>query len=416
MVGSARKEVSRQLKRLLTLTTLGTVSLMSVFASATFSRKVSIHDGDSNYWVMTINSDTEKILNQVNLSVDKDDVVFRVDREDNSTEITIKRAFDVEVICGEQVIPLRFASGTVEDAIKTSGIDLADSDNVSPDLNAELVPNMKIRIEKYVSISVTADGETKKYAVPSSTVEEALRRLEIPISESDILSVDPLSEVYGDMEISIDRIEYRDKVMTKKIAYKTVRKEANYLNEGETKVSVKGLDGEKEILVKETLKNGEVIASEEIKNTVTTEPVDEVVLVGTKKKEQAPKVGNSSSPAKSKPISAGASGSIVDRSGNTLTYSKVLRGSGTAYTAPAGARTSLGMVPKRGVVAVNPSVIPYGTKMYIISNDGYEYGYCVASDTGGALRRGSALVDLYMDSTQQCFNFGRRTVNVYILD
>ena len=70
-----------------------------------------------------------------------------------------------------------------------------------------------------------------------------------------------------------------------------------------------------------------------------------------------------------------------------------------------------------GRVAVNPKQIPYGTKMYIVSSDGkYVYGYSVAADTGGFTWNGSGtLIDLYMYSYADCVNFGRRTVEVYIL-
>ena len=67
-------------------------------------------------------------------------------------------------------------------------------------------------------------------------------------------------------------------------------------------------------------------------------------------------------------------------------------------------------------MAVNPSIIPYGTKMYITASDGsYVYGYATAIDTGGALMDGSAIVDLFMNSYADCANFGRRDVTIYIL-
>lgn len=65
-----------------------------------------------------------------------------------------------------------------------------------------------------------------------------------------------------------------------------------------------------------------------------------------------------------------------------------------------------------GTVAVDKSVIPLGTRMYIVTNDGSViYGMAVASDTGV---RGNK-VDLYYGTYQQCINFGRRSCTVYIL-
>ena len=63
------------------------------------------------------------------------------------------------------------------------------------------------------------------------------------------------------------------------------------------------------------------------------------------------------------------------------------------------------------------TVVPYGTRLYIVSSDGrYNYGYAIAADTGGALRSGRVLVDLFYNTERECVNFGRRQVKVYILD
>ena len=80
-------------------------------------------------------------------------------------------------------------------------------------------------------------------------------------------------------------------------------------------------------------------------------------------------------------------------------------------------KTAYGLAPKRGIVAVDPSVIPLGTRLYIESADGgksWVYGYCVAGDTGSAIKGNK--VDLCMDTERECINFGRRSAVVYILD
>lgn len=411
----AKKEINKQLKRLVALTIMGSLLLVSIFSVGAFSKKVSIHDGDKTISVVTMNTDTHKILEQANLSLNPDDLIFRIDNPDNSTEIVLKRAYDVNVEFDGRTIPLRFAIGTVSDAINSSGAAINEYDHINPDLHTSLEPNMTISIERRKKITITADGRTKEYAVPDGTVSNALGLLEIPVYENDIISIDPSNAIYDGMEFSIDRIGYRNKITTKEIPYKTIKKYASHLDDGITQLSIKGVNGESEVVIKETIKDGEVINSEEIKNKVTVEPIDEVVLVGTKKKDQTIQVSTAKISGNTS-IKDDNVGSITDHKGNTIKYSKVLTGSGTAYTANPGAITSTGTVPRYGTVAVNPSKIPYGTKMYIVSTDGFVYGYATASDTGGALRQGTALVDLYMNSTQECYSFGRRTVKVYILN
>lgn len=409
-----KNEINRQLKRLISLTVMGSLLTVSVFSVGAFSQKIEITDGENKISVVTMSTDLNKILEIADLNLNPDDLIFKVDNVDGNTQIVIKRAFDVTVSLDGQKKFLKFVSGTVSDAIKLAGIDLKESDSVTPDLHTELEPNMEIKIQERVKIKVNADGRIKDYAVPKEiTVSDALNIYEIPLYENDIVNKDLNDTVYEGMEISIERIGYRNKIVSKEVPYKTIKKSVNYLNEGETEVSVKGVNGESEIVIKETLKDGEVVKSEEIKNKVTVAPVNEIILVGAKKNHQIVQVSVPGSSKKS--LTESGNGSLADHKGNVLSYSKVLTGSGTAYTANAGAKTSTGSIAKYGTVAVNPNIIPYGTKMYIVSTDGFVYGYATASDTGGALRQGTALVDLYMNSTQECFSFGRRTVKVYIL-
>jgi len=107
---------------------------------------------------------------------------------------------------------------------------------------------------------------------------------------------------------------------------------------------------------------------------------------------------------------------FTDANGFKIPYKQKLEGAGTAYTAKPGALTASGAPVYYGGVAVNPDVIPLGSKLYIVSNDGrYVYGYATAIDTGGALYSGQALVDLFYWTERECFDFGRRAVTVYVL-
>ena len=80
----------------------------------------------------------------------------------------------------------------------------------------------------------------------------------------------------------------------------------------------------------------------------------------------------------------------------------------TAYT-HTGNRTATGINPYRGVIAVDPKVIPLGTELYV---EGYGYGE--ALDTGGAVKGNR--IDLFFETKSEALNWGRRDVQVYILD
>lgn len=77
--------------------------------------------------------------------------------------------------------------------------------------------------------------------------------------------------------------------------------------------------------------------------------------------------------------------------------------------------TKSGTKAKVGTVAVDPTVIPLGTKLYIEYADGTgAYGYATAEDTGSAIK--GYRVDLFFNTYQECIEFGRRRVVVYILE
>ncbi|NLK64292.1 MAG: hypothetical protein GX289_04280 [Tissierellia bacterium] len=77
--------------------------------------------------------------------------------------------------------------------------------------------------------------------------------------------------------------------------------------------------------------------------------------------------------------------------------------------------TASGTKAQPGTVAVDPDVIPLGTKLYIASTDGSpDYGFATALDTGSAIK--GYKIDLFMENNQDALNFGIRQVKVYILD
>ena len=92
-------------------------------------------------------------------------------------------------------------------------------------------------------------------------------------------------------------------------------------------------------------------------------------------------------------------------------YKKTLSMEATAYSG--GTLTAMGLKPVRdpggiSTIAVDPSVIPLGSKVYIPG-----YGYAIASDTGGVIK--GNIIDLYMNSHDECTSWGRRQVTLHIV-
>ena len=105
----------------------------------------------------------------------------------------------------------------------------------------------------------------------------------------------------------------------------------------------------------------------------------------------------------------------LDKNGVPVNYSKKIVGEATAYSEHN--YTASGVFAGEGYIAVNPNQFPYGTKLFIRSVDGnYTYGYCIAADTGGFVKNGRTICDLFFDTNSECIQFGRRDVEIYVLN
>lgn len=104
-----------------------------------------------------------------------------------------------------------------------------------------------------------------------------------------------------------------------------------------------------------------------------------------------------------------------DENGVPTEYVNVLSGKACAYTASPDALMSTGKTVFQGYVAVDPDVIPYGSELYIVAEDGEVYGYAIAADTGYSVRAGHIIVDLFMNEYDDCIQWGNKMVNIYVL-
>ncbi len=326
-----------------------------------------------------------------------DIIVAGLDKTGISTDIIKAKQVTIDYYGNKEIIGI--AKGTVKDVLEKANINLKRNQVVTPALSTEISDNMTVSVYDGRKISVTADGETKTQYVPKGRTDEVLNGLGYRLGKDDIISVAADSEIWNADRITIKRVAYGEETVTEKIAYDSKNETSDKVELGETKVATKGKDGKKLVVRACKYIDGKKVSEKVIDSKTIKKPVNEVILVGTK--------GASTN---------GGAGTFTDMYGNTVAYSSVHTGSGTAYTAPSGAGTATGVAAYHGGVAVNPNIIPYGSKLYIESTDGsFVYGYATAVDTGGALMDGSAIVDCFYNTYDECVNFGRRDVNVYVI-
>ena len=394
------KGLNKQFMRLVALLLMCVIATSSIVTVAALTKDITIVDGENRYVVSTMQTETEKVLEMAGIALGANDKVVR-DEVENT--IIVKRAFEVTVAADGKKESLIFTEGTVADALKEAGVALDENDTVSPEPTATLTPGMQVNVIRWHTLTLTVGGETQTAVVPEGSLRNALFLLNIGVDENDVVSMDMDSDVTENGEVTIDRVTYREVTSTEPVEYGVESIETNDLYKGERKVVREGTNGERTVVTSQKLVNGEVAEETVISNEVTKEPVSKQVLVGTKAKPAAA-------------ATVGADGTLTDSNGNVISYSKVFTGNCTAYSAAEGSRTASGLPVAYGRVAVNPNVIPYGTRLYICSPDGsYVYGYAIAADTGGAMMSGHALADLFFDTEGECLSFGRRKMSIYVL-
>lgn len=262
--------------------------------------------------------------------------------------------FPVFITCGDQTVEISFSEGTVSDALFVAGFTADEDDFVEPSLNTV------IKDTTYI----------------------------------DFAKVDYVTGSYKEA-IAFDT----------EIVY-SADKEKGY-----SAITKNGVNGEKEIFYTEKLVNGVSSEKNVTSSTVLSDPQDAVKVVGTKEKPLKTSESVKSISTLKAPFEI-----ALDENGNPVNYKykKTVRATAYSHT---GNKCSTGVWPQPGHIAVNPKIIPYGTKLYIKSPDGSViYGYAVAADTGGFIKRYPHGIDLFMSTESACKNFGVRNMEIYILE
>ena len=261
----------------------------------------------------------------------------------------------------------------------------------------------EITVRRGMTVTVYSGGESMQVISYGETVQEMVDRMGIPVMENSIVSVSMDEQTFDGMEILIQTTLTSTDSYTAVIPFETEYQETGLLDKGVEVILTAGVDGQKRCTAEVTYIDGVESDRELLTEEVITEPVTQVVAVGTGE-------GGGSK----KPIIG--DGVIITGSGDVLTYTRRDTFKATAYcrTDVGGERTSTGTRTRVGAIAVDPKVIPYGTRMFIVTKDGsYIYGVATAEDCGGAIK--GKRLDLFYETNAECRRFGVRNCDVYFL-
>ena len=397
------------LKKALSVVLMGTVCLTAAISVASLSKTVTVTDGEKAMTINTTNPDTNAILEKTGIVLGDNDKLVRTDDGSNGVNISILRGVTMDTVNKDQT-NMKLRESKTTEPFFAAGMTISKNDADSLASAAE-VSTIETEI-KLARNKITVDfrGEKIEKEVPAGTVKEALDYLNIQLDKSDLIEVDLNDVVENGMKIVIKKVEYKNVTTKETIDYEVITRDTETLFEGESMVETEGVEGERTIVTKEKYVNGKLDSTELVSTEVTKEPINKVVLNGTAEKVSIVE-SNYGTVTDNE-----STQTLTDMNGNEIKYTQVLRGPATAYYAPAGAGTATGRLARYGVVAVDPDEIPYGSILYIVSDDGFVYGYAVAGDTGGFIYYTDVLVDLYFPTYDDCCNFGLRNVSVYVLE
>ncbi len=389
------------LKRVIALAVMIVVTVSSVLTvNAATCNAVVNYNGETKT-VQLFSDDTNDILNAAGINPGASDLIIHK-VVNGETQITVKSVYDIKVLAdGKSVFVKANYGDTVSEVIEKANVKLGKNDYSVPPATGIVTDASDIQVKRKFNISVTADGKTTSALVTEGSAENAVKEAGVNLAKEDIVNVQRNMNVSEGLNISVSRVTFDEVTETQKIPYTNRNEKTSSLYAGQTKVKSAGKDGSQTVKFRRKLVDGKAADTEVLDKKVITQPVEQVTLVGTKKKPSGLAVNN-------------GNGTFTDQNGKTVSYKKVITGRSSCYTG--GGTTSTGRPAAFGLVAVNPNIIPYGTKLYICSPDGkYVYGYAIAADTGGGVMKGRIVADLYYDSYAQCKNFGVRTMNIYVL-
>lgn len=259
----------------------------------------------------------------------------------------------------------------------------------------------EISITRAYPILVTADGTTNKYMITGeTTVGQILADKGLSLGEHDIINFEKNHTLQENEHVVIQRVDYVERTEEEDIPYETVYKPTSLLRKGRSKTLTAGIAGQKEYVYVQRTVDGVVYEEELEEVNILKKPTTREILTGAEV-----------------PISPLDFGYELLNGAPTQYKQVITNAVATGYSARKGAKTASGRDAIVGHVAVNPNVIPYGSKLYITSADNkFIYGYAIAADTGTGLLAGIVDIDLFYDTYyESCLN-GRRIVNIYILE
>jgi uncharacterized protein YabE (DUF348 family) len=308
-------------------------------------------------------------------------------------QVRVVRALPVVVDDGGLPFVVRTTAPTIGEALREAEITIYLGDRVVPSLGSAVSHGVRVTIQRSIPIALEVDGRTMKTRTRGDTVADALTALKIGVAGMDRVEPAVESALYEGIKISVTRVREEIEIREEIAPFETVYVPDASFPLDTQQVIDDGAEGVTRTRYRVRYENGQEVARKLEDTWVAQEPADRVIAYG---QLVEPKT-------------------FIAPDGTQYTYWRQIRMMASSYSAgTAGVspdksyygRTYTGEVMRHGIVAVDPSIIPLRSQVYVPG-----YGKGDALDTGSAIR--ARRIDLGFDDSN--LELWSRWVDVYLL-
>nr|WP_152419785.1 G5 and 3D domain-containing protein [Bhargavaea cecembensis] len=350
-----------------------------------------------------------ELLNEQDIAVgEHDDLSPAKDTElEDGASIEWKKARQFTISVDGEESKVWSTKEDVDALLAEAGIELNEHDAITPARGSELGETDTVNIEKAYQVAMIDGGQESKVWTTSTTVADFLSKQGIKLGENDRVEQGLDETVKPGSSVKVVRVEKVTDVVEESTDFTVQTKKDNSLLKGKEKVVQNGEAGKVERTYEVIKEDGKEVTRKLQNEKVIKKPVNKVVAVGTK------------APVPAKAVASKSSGKVVQASASrneAPSGGKEFYVTATAYTASCNGCSGITATginlkanPGAKVIAVDPRVIPLGSKVWVEG-----YGTAIAGDTGGAIKGNK--IDVFVPTKDQAYSFGRKKVKIKILN
>jgi uncharacterized protein YabE (DUF348 family) len=306
----------------------------------------------------------------------------------------------VSIVVDGQTRHIATQSSDVAGLLSEAGVKAGGEDLVFPARDAKIVPGLSVVVRHAVPVTVVLGGTEHTVKVVGETVADALVAAGVDPSRAAGVSPALAQPLTTGMRISVPDCFARVRAESSDIPFTVQERPDGSLPKGMVRTIREGVAGSKVSVYRTVVSGGVEGSATLVSQRVVAKPIARVVAVGTGDGTTARQLAVAGVPKR-----------VIARMASSP-KGRPMRVLATAYSAEepgATSATASGVRAEKGVIAVDPDVIPLGTHLYVPG-----YGYGIAGDTGGMIN--GRHIDLCFDSMDELHDWGKRSVTIILLD